>query len=586
VKKFILLFLIASFVYGQNSVLKISPIADSLAKLVKLQPRNVQFRIQLIDEYLKKSQPELALLEIQQFYHNNLQSEKIREKLIQVLFWLGKKKLVYPKLVEQYLLKPGDKKNFYLAVDDWALGNKERAIRFLNSLKLQVSDLSIQLALLYQKLYFLNRKELAKASSELLENFSFSEYSRLFPNPTLFIYSPNNNYFTTAGKITVNFLVKHTKPIKIVKVNNKLIFNLTDAKPAKKKFNKNFKTQINLRPGKNLIKIYAQDIFGYSISKVVKVFAATFDLLPVEKFYLKDSIKYLTDLLNGFVGKNFFSKKSSLNKALLISYPATQKTNTYSPYIWRTLLINSFTGKFENSKIQPLINDYATKENIDPIIKNWLLANLNIKTNTFLFLKGNWFNSNNKWLMKLKNGNFNIVDFINKFNKLASNSLTILIEGNFNDSLFNYIAKNLKKCNIPNKLIFIDNNKFSYEKFINQLFVPIDSVNYSNSNDYFEYYSRQDSTLKYNKINSDVTNILEFPAAKIKNFHAELYMELADNLKKIKRKTADKKKILEFCKNWKRINEISDYLNNKITYVDILTYAREYFSRTSSKQGE
>ncbi|MCF8242896.1 MAG: hypothetical protein K9J16_16070 [Melioribacteraceae bacterium] len=589
----VIVFPVSILLSQQQSILSISAEADTLFSQLEDDPGNINLRTRLIEEYIHNSKYELALVEIIELENEQVLSEKMQSLKADCLFNLEQIQPALKELMVSYLRAPDDKIMQSVAIADFALGNETRSVRTLRSLKPKNPELAFDIALLYQQLFLNQNKQLANAASSLLREFDSKEYAKYFPKPQIMIVSPADNYSTQNNEATIVFEVNHSKAIKKISVNESVIYNPTEEEIDldAESFSKTFNSKMPVDAGKNKIVVNAVDVFGYESSEEIFVNGLNFTKMSTDLSLYSDSLIHNLDVITSFVDtEDIQVTKNPQTKVLVYSFSPGGLSINYNEkgIFWYDFFANQLIGKASPSHTKLLVGKRASSENVNLLVSNWLVPELNVLTHTVLYINGEWELINDRWM--LGSSDDELIDLQKHLSSLltaASSGISLILDGEISsrNRLENDIKNFISYTSIPVEAFITSSNNTLVEDVIQKFSKPD--------------LSNNDSTLLYLELNSlkkidslgvyfsnrDLNlEVAENPAVKLSASLPVLKNNVEIKLKKDRMSSSNRSTILNYCSDWRRFEDMHDYLDDRTTASDLLIKAQEFFSRNKENE--
>lgn len=576
---------------AQQELLSISAKADSLMESLIASSGKVNEQYSLVEEYLAKTYPELALLELLEIERNNkLTAEGLFQKA-RILFLLGHTKIAERELARSYLLHPTPDKLKYLIATDYLLGNSSRSKTNYQYMHGEYHNAGLEFVKFAKEFYASDRNALATSILGMLKTYEPDLYAKHFPLPVLSILSPEKNYTTDEAQQVVTFQISHTRPITMVNINDVPLvkIELKAGLNESESYSKTFTYKAPVAAGKNTFVIKVADMYGYQSSDSISMYGLGFNLPVVKKSPVLDTLKSRTEYLGSFIPEKEL-QTAHVNEYKLLSVIADNSADSIKSfshaYLWNKILCNNFTGYTNESEVKFLSGRNAETENIDAITAGWLRKKVNFVSKLVFWFSGSWAIDNSYWNLKTISGNNYDVKFLLKsFTQTASSGLYIVINGVKDVDEFTRQAQIFAaESKVPVTFILPRSN-FSPDSVVAKLTFADTTIT---QNDEVAITSKNLGVFLPAVI---VTSpeapqypLFHAPGQAAYFGHKQLLSSLSLRLKDEKITPEQKMEIETYCADWRRNNELRRYLSNQLSIADLVIRVEEYLGRTSSSE--
>lgn len=576
---------------AQETNLSISPVVDSLMTKLIENPGNAELQRQLIDAYLQTFNPELALLEISHAEALNqlgsvgtMMKGRVQASLEQI-------QPAIKTLQLAYLQSPRDETLLLLGILEYARGSPPsagRGAQVLQRLARRMPNLSVELLKQYEKFYLNGRTTVAKGIANAMEEIDPVSYNTYFPRPQITVLSPSDNSSTEASQTSVIFEVRHSRPVKSVRVKDHVVYTREGEQvlSVNEEYFQSFTQLVSLSEGYNLIPIIALDVFGYESTFPLTINGISFNRVAAWASPLSDTLKRDFQLLRSYIPEaEIFATKSPAYRALIISGGNVSDTAEYrdrglTVYDFLTHPYSGFTTP-ANAKL--LIGARVTSQNLTVVTNEWLLKGATFQSVTIVYLAGAWSISNDRWMFSDKNGHqFDFKPILEQLAQLATAGIGLICDGLMDDRLaFEGGLRSLAmQSTIPMNILVVPSTaKLSAEIIASAAKVQLSPAPQAGA----EFLSLYDlaqrlGAIVISKERSGVV-LAQNPAAKVAIQYNRMLSELDRKLTAERANAATKRKILDFCQDWRRYGEVSRYLNNQLSLADFVVRVDEFLSR-------
>lgn len=583
-KQKLFLFLFITFLpLHAQTITSISSLADSIQTLMLNGKVSDDLRMILINEYIKNSESELALLELMDMSKKsggNIETDFLRAK---VLFGLGDVSSSRSDFITSYFGEPTSEKLTYLLLCEYNQKNIESAKFIYHQLKSAETDFYNELIILYQSYYNSGRFLVANIIPTMLAELDPAQYSSYFPKPIINILSPEKESASLESEITVVFTVQHSDDIKEVTINDSPIYQLHENSGEVESFKKDFSNKISLSAGTNSIRIKAVDVFGFSAETEISVSSLNFSHPKNLISVLVDSVDYKLLQLKNFVPQEIYRlQNTSDDLFMLITDESSDAEKNNENLFYFNLFTNQFTNSINVNEAKFISREQLSGINLDLLWNHWLQKNLNYSATLIMYVDADLEISDSGWKFKYaKESNYDLREKITQLISVASEGLVFFIAGTIdNTELFRkQMSSIIERSVVP--IAFIQTEGISEELLIEHCYDP----DYYGDNEIIsEFYTISEITNSINKADCVFTNnteikLFNLPAAKIISNHRSNLTLLAEKLKAAKISKSNSNLILSYAKNWRRHIDIIRYLNDEFSLSDFLIKIEEFNNR-------
>ena len=583
--------LIACRISAQSELLYVSPKADSLSEALLQNSSDYDSQINLMNEYIEEAHPELGLLDILDLENGGKITSDNSVQNSKILFWLERGSDAVREFVRAYLYDPKPELIRYLIVSDYAAGNKARSLKLLKKYSAENADLPMEIAHLYQELYLNKRYRMASASQSLLLDFDKNLHNKLFPIPSIFVLSGENELYSTEDEITITFEIRHGVQIKTISINSDPIYKPDENMDidAKTPFSKTFNKTIKIHSGINQIIIETEDVYGYRASQNIEVKGLKFNKTEIFAAPLADTLSLKYRLFDSYIPSDSTDiDKDKSGRAVFFSPIKTNKDVSADLEFWYRFVTNGKTGKFAPANIKFLTDNEADNTNFDLIFDKWLMKEVNFQTTALFFLNGTWKFSEGKLLLNSGIQKIDPAKYIKRYSSKISKGLYMIFYGASvqDSSQLAAIKALIDKAGFPIEIMAVEPDGFR-KKLVHDFTSPADSVDslYTSA---MNFQSLADIYPQVTSISNkqNVEFFTKNPAQTIRDMHGRLFAKLEQSLKAEKLEKKKIEVIMDFCKDWRRYGEMKRFYDGIITGEDLFVQADEFFSRNSGGEDE
>ncbi len=574
-RKLIIVMVLMAVITGITAQVNVSSsYVDSLETEMRNSNFSYKSQMNLINFYLSKGYKEAALLNFSFLKRDNSLSHEDLKTMSQLEYDLELIEKSSADLSALYLLKPDLDTILRLSVLYSATGDKEKALRLLNRNQSEKHDKYEQLRNLYVELYNNNKTILATACREILWTYDYAMSSKYFVKPVITIISPEKNTETNSGKSSIVFQVKHEHPVKNVYINNVDLAQSESLTKTDKEYKKDFSYLADLSEGTNQFIIKVVDINGETQTDTLQINQFSFTRNLAWKSAESDTLfNQLKRIRNYYPEKMLISQKDK-NQILCI-VDTNSKLNEQMLTLF-DLISDPLTGSVETANAKLICQNRAVSGNLNTYLGQSLLKQVNFNTRLILGISGRWHINRENWMLEdIHKNQVNIKPYIENLFKYASSGITLIIGGQdiISPVMKSQLEQMIQQSVNPVQIIFLNNQvwKNSPNQFIN---ANIDQVVLS----YPLHDILNGEIIQNNKFTNQSTLIYN-PYYPVKKSHNELYSRTEQKLISTKVSDSDKNKILNFCSDWRRYNEMSNYLKNSWTLNDLLVRVNDFEQR-------
>ena len=573
---------------AQETNLSISPVVDSLMTKLIENPGNAELQRQLIDAYLQTFNPELALLEISHAEALNqlgsvgtMMKGRVQASLEQI-------QPAIKTLQLAYLQFPNDETLLLLGILEYSRGSNRRGAQVLRRLSKRMPNLSVELLKQYEKFYLNGRTTVAKGIASAMEEIDPVSYNTYFPRPQITVLSPSDNSSTEASQTSVIFEVRHSRPVKSVRVKDQVVYTREEEKvlSVNEEYFQSFTQLVSLSEGKNLIPIVALDVFGYESAFPLTINGISFNRVAAWASPFSDTLKRDFQLLRSYVPEaELFATKSPAYRALVISGGNVSDTAEYRDrgLTVYDFLTHPYSGLATPTNAKLLIGERVSSQNLAVVTNEWLLKGATFQSVTIVYFAGTWSIADDRWMFSDKNGQqFDFKPILEQLAQFATAGIILICDGLVDDRLaFEGGLRSLAmQSTIPINILVVP----SAAVFTAEIVAAAAKVRLSpdpqTGADFISLYDlaqRMGATV-ISRERSGVV-IAQNPAAKVAIQYNRMLSELDRKLTAERANAATKRKIMDFCQDWRRYGEVSRYLNNQLSLADFVVRVDEFLSR-------
>ncbi len=572
-------------IFGQNSSLKISDKVDILSAQLNNQNSNPGVKKQLILEYIQMDEPELALLEMNDLSGNTQIDYELLEAGAEIYFYMENFESSLTNFKSAYIFHPTSENLKKILLLNYFLQRKESIPRLFSDLKKSDSTLVKSLGQIFQKAHFSKKNILASKVERFIKEYCGSEYSAIFPNPTVSIISPMTNVSTNTRTTPLSFTVTHARQVQSITVNGKSVYAINPEdinKPVY--FEKTFNIPVELQDGENKITVRAEDALGLNDHQQITVYCTDFPRLAGWTSPYSDTVRKYFRYLKSFVPDSGYSHGRADNQKLIVITAAT-KADSVAAFqkglFWYDLLTHPYGG-FVDEKNTKFINiERATMINIDVVMNDWLLKNLTLQSVTNVYINSNWKINPVEWTFELKDGSYyDARALVKKISKITTSGINFIIDGKIDnlELLSRGVADLVREIQIPCTIVSLGSTDY-IPVLCGILGVP-DSTGSDDKEFLLSNLTGKVPLSQTWKNDFVQPRMITNAAAAIRVDYAEMLTRIEDKLKRDRATTAQKKKIHAYIQDWRRYSEVSRYLTNSMSLQDLLDHAEEYLNRT------
>ncbi|MCF8306834.1 MAG: hypothetical protein K9I71_11725 [Ignavibacteriales bacterium] len=572
---------------AQENQLIISSAADSLTKLLLDQPNNSAAQKMLIKEYVKNSQPELALIELMDFEKRNFLNAGDLMQKAQIFFWEDNNQKAETNFISSYLLEPDNEKLMYIMLCEYASGNKSKAGFLYNQLK-NNWDTDMELATLYRRMFSAGKESIAGRIPLFLSEFHQEGYVKYFPKPLINVFSPENNQTADGDEITVTFTVTHGKPVKNVQVNGISLLNEPDGVlTSQNSFSKPFSQSVRLKEGENLISLAADDIYGFNAKSELRITSVNFRTSSLWKSPYSDFYSKNLKALFSYLPEKDLGLETGENVLALVIGNDMPETESYNRAVFISKILER---NLPSANLRPIIAKNADYTNTGSLLRNWLSQNINAQSEVIIYYSGELNVDGNDWQFTTADGrNFNLSAELKNICRISAINYTVILDQKKYD--VPPPVESIKEClaAVPNNLrIFYLTPRFSYNQFV-KFFSDPDFFHEINPADNFDLTNDigkiSEGGYCYYNSRSGQEPIENTAFAAIKK-HSEIIKEMNTKLSSDKVPVRNQEKIRTYAASWKNSFDINRYISGVISLDDLIVRIDEYNYRNAGGSNE
>lgn len=573
---------------AQESALSISPTIDSLQARLLRNPSDLAAQRSLIDAYTLTFNPELALLEI-------LRAESERTVAMTDPSLKGRIQLSLEQvgpalrsLQQAYLLSPSDETLILIGILDYARGDAAQGFSLLRRLKKRIPHLSVELLRLYEQFYLNGRKFVAGAVGRAIQETDPAAYASYFPLPQITILSPAQFFATEAAQTSVIWEVRHGRPIRSVTVGGDVVFERSDnaQETASETFQRSFTHLAPLREGRNDLIVRATDVFGHVKAETVVVNGLNYSRLPQWSSSTVDSLRKAVRQLRTYIPDSVLVTQYSPHvRALLIG---GGQGFFDGAMFWYEFLTDPVTGVIDPGNAKLLVRERVEEQNISIVMNDWLLKGATFRSVSVLYLAGEWNVSQDRWSLKDRSGQWiDLKPYLEQLRSLATAGVILLFDGvSENRQLLESGLRQLAASSaVPvEALLFSTRSDWRSEMIRSMLSMPTGSVAGSGQ-------------LTVRGLEQSLTGVSTLagvqgspvfaknPASVLQAVYLSMLSELERKLTRERAPADVRKKLLSFSQDWRRYNEVSRFLEDRLSLSDFIIRVDEYRARTEGDGG-
>ncbi|MGB2869509.1 MAG: hypothetical protein WBD36_13725 [Bacteroidota bacterium] len=575
---------------SQQTNLSIAPAIDSLMERLIGNPNNPDLESRIIDAYLQSVNPELALLEISYAEAlNQLGSEGVQMKG-RVQAGLEQIQPALKTLQLAYLQAPRDESLLLISILEYARGQKERGNDQLQRLSSRIPGLSAQLLQQYEKFYLNGRTAVARGIADAMKDLDPVSYETYFPHPQISLLSPADNFSTEASQTSVIFEVKHVRPVKTIKLGGKNVYDRGDepVQSVDENFFKSFSELVPLSEGKNSIPVSAVDVFGFESVVPLTINGINFNRVAGWSSPMSDSLGQQFRSLRSYIPEpELLVRKSSAYRVLVISGGGNDSlTRVDRGLLMYDAMTHAYSGLANPANAKILLGQRVSSQNISLITSDWLVKSATFQSVTLIFLSGAWTISPGQWMLQDSYGQqVNFKPILEQLGQVATAGVVVVIDGSidrrtdFEAGLRNIVAAST----IPIQILLTPEGTTWPSGLVRALAVVDTSVDPRIGTDLFsltQVSSKIGGTVISKEASAGIV-LLRSPALKMRQAYDRMLVQLDEQLSNQRSSPAIKKKIMDFCKDWRRYNEVSRFLSAQLSLADFIVRADEFLSRTT-----
>jgi hypothetical protein len=575
---------------AQQSNVELHPVADSLSNLLVQNPTNEALQLQLINFYLNNLQPELALLEISNAEARNALSHSLLGLKGKVQMLLEQIDPALRSLENAYVLSPSDETILDVAILEYARQHNRSGLQYLSRLKYRMPGLSSRLFRLYEQYYLNNKRLIARAVVNALQDFDPAAYAQFFPKPEVTILSPAEQSSTEAQQVSVIFEVRHSKAIRSIRIADQTLYERKEAPGASQAepFKNTYTPMVTLGVGKNVIEVIATDAYGYETSRSISINRLSFDRPVTWRSPFSDSLKQGFQFLRGYYPENELkAPKSNLHRALVISGSYMYDSTEYFDrglFVY-DFLTHAYGGYAEISNAKVALGSRAVASNILLVIEEWLIKGATFQSVSTMYLNGIWEINDSQWnYLDVAGTRVNLKPIFERLARVASAGINVIIDGSIDRrELFEDGLRQLVKgSSIPLTVLILP--KLWQQTLLQRLTVP---PSFTDRPEDFAISCGDIAKWTYPSVNitKEGTSVAfaQNPALKIGKTHGQALLRFELRLGNESLTPAQKETMMSFARDWKHYPDIMLFLDNKISVESFRGRAEEFLSRTTKR---
>jgi len=574
-----------SFAVGQESPLTITKEADSLMAGLLRSPQNTALERQLVNEYIRTLNPELALVEVSYAEKLNLLGDAALELKGRIQASLEHIQPALANLKQAYLQSPSDEALLTIGILEYARGNKTVGGNVVRRIKRRSAGLSVDLLNQYEKFYLNGRKTMARAISGILRDVDSASFNTFFPSPKVTILSPVGTLSTEASQASVIFEVRHTRPIQRVGLQGQTVYDRGVGKVSNvtEEVNRSFTQMVTLSEGTNLIPIAVMDIFGIETVEPLTINRMSFERRASWHSPLQDSLEAGLLALRSYVPDRVLmaEKKAGYRTLVMAGGPGTDATEFLNRGLFfHQLLTHRYTGFVPEANAKLLLADRVTAPNFSLITQEWLLKGATFQSTTVLYLCGNWRVSSDQWAISDVSGvPLDVKPALEQLTRLATAAILIVCDGRIDSrqALEDGLTRLADASSVPVSAVVLGERTTWPLSLIEMLTVP--STATAGVGNVSLLDAAQISGSRVVGRRTEVAPVGQSPARKIAAEYAQLLVQLNSKLSSERVSAPTKASVVEFCRDWRRYSEVVRYINNQLSLADLSARADEYRSR-------
>ena len=572
-----------------DSTLSVTTEADTLMARLLRNPQDAPAQRKLIDEYIRTSNPELALVEIAYAESFGMAGNSSTELKGTIQANLEEIVPAIHNLEQAYLLHPNDDVLLTVALLQYARGQRDLGRDILRRMKTRVRGLSVDLLNQYEKFYLNDRTVVARAISDALRDLDPVSFETFFPSPRVTVLSPTANISTEAKSLSVIFEVRHSRPIKRVTIKGETIYE-REALPVtsvNEEFNKSFTRLIQLSEGVNTIPIGVTDIFGIETIRTLTVNSTSFDLRIAWRSGLTDTLRNEILTLKSYVNEQDLSvaKKNSC-RVLVVSGAAGADSQAFFDrgLFMYELLTHPLIGYTSERNAKLLVGDRVRGPNVSLLSDEWLVKGSTFQSLTTIYLCGTWSIRPSEWILNdIAGGSVDVKPILERLSQVASAGITVVCDGKIDDrkTFESGLRLLATSSSVPISVFMMPEGGAWCIALSHNITTPFALMTAGEDFTSWDFEQLAASSL----FGRDKTTMFygRSPARKLAAEYLKLLAQLGQKLRTAAVPDDMRSKLLSFSRDWRRYNEVVRYLHNELSLDDFVARAEDYFSRNPNE---
>lgn len=570
---------------AQEVSISITAEIDSLHAQLLRTPGDRSLQRKLIDSYILTFNPELALLEI-------LATENAADAKVKGLTQMSLEQVqpALRSLQQAYLQSPSDETLLLIGLLDYARGDDRRGASLLQRIRSRIPHVSVELLKLYERFYLNSRKKIAMAAAQALRDVDPASYQSYFPQPTVSILSPIAGYATEAPQTSIIFEVRHSRPVKIVEIQRKPVYDRGSEKigSPNEEYSQNFSQLIQLDEGRNVVVVEATDVFGNSGSDTVIVNGLNFNRPAAWISTASDSLKRMFQYFRNYVPDSvLLAEKVSSYRALIVSGKRTGDSAVMAErgLVLYELLTHPISGIVQPANVKLLLKDRMKNRNISLIMKDWLLKGATFQSVSIVYLGGEWRFNGDRWDLYDNDGeSIDMKPLLERLKGVATAGVVLILDGvsDQRDVLVQNIQRLAQASAVPLEVLVLPAAGDWISRFLTAMSAAGSKKSPDPAGSFLTTQQLEGilpGSLRLNP-RTQLIKIAQNPMKVVVRRHEILLALLQRKLVADKVPALTKTKILDFCQDWRRYHEMARFLSNALTLSDFVVRVDEYRSRT------
>jgi hypothetical protein len=587
----VLLKISPAFAQGQDGSLSITRDADSLMAKLLQTPQDVQLQRKLIDEYVRTSNPELALVEIGYAESFGLADNASTELKGKVQANLEEIVPAVNNLERAYLLHPRDDVLLTIALLQYARGQRDLGHDILRRLKTRVQGLSVDLLNQYEKYYLNDRTVVARAISDALRDLDPVSFETFFPSPRVTILSPADNVATEAKNLSVIFEVRHARPIKKVTIQGAAVYE-RDASPVtsvNEEFNKSFTQLVELSEGVNTIPVVVTDIFGIETVRSLTVNSTSFGLRTDWRSPLTDTLRSEILTLRSYVNESEFKvdKKNSYRTLIVAGARGADSASFFDRGLFMyELFTHPLIGYTSERNAKLLVGDRVRGPNVSLLSDEWLVKGSTFQSLTTIYLCGRWSIRPGEWVLNdIAGGKVDVKPILERLSQVASAGITLVCDGRIDDrkTLEAGLTLWAHSSTVPISVFVMPENGAWCRTLSHNIATPLASMTAGGFFTSWDFEQLAEASATGNEKKTLFYG--QSPARKLVGEYFQLLTQLGQKLTAAGVAEPVKARLMSFSKDWRRYSEVVRYLHNELSLEDFVARADDFFARNPNENG-